>query len=431
VSTTRFVAEYLPAAAGGAAFPFAGTARPTAAYQRDASTTRLSAVGLAALVAVAAALVPAPRVAQAAFLRVAPPPALTASFFVPQPVATVPAAAPLPGAAYLRSSVAPSTMPEWFALFAPADPAYQFNGVAVPAAAYLRDQAFARLASSWAIQTPIATVPYAASSAAAYLRPQAPTWTAPGWFALFAPADPVAQFTGAPSSPAAYIRDTRALPLAPSFAISQPVASVPPTAMPTWRRDAPSFAQPSLAVAALFAPTDPAYAFTGLPLSIASYLRDARATVLPASYTPPPDAQAFVPLTWTPIAAYRRDGVSVSVVVANAIIAPAAFVPYTPSQAGQQRAQDGPRVSVPRQALFMPPGAVYVFAGQAWRMPTAYVRPPWITPYTFTSAGGALFGDTGPAGSARLAAYQRPAIGSARPSSSSSSRPGSANTRRG
>lgn len=247
----------------------------------------------------------------------------------------------------------------------------------------------------------------------------------------FAPPDPLYSFQGvALQLVAAYIREPRAAYLSPVFAIMQPVASVAPNALPrAYDRPgvSPAIAVPGLA---LFTPADPVYAFLGPLLQpLAAFIREARPAPFTTIAAPPPAPAVQVPAP--PIArADQTAPVSVRLSPTFAPPVPASSVPAAPLPAIARELRVAAPSSRQVAAVLATASPIYIFRGPILQPAGAYAREPWLMPRTFLTAGAALFGDTGPAGSARLAAFQRPPSPSARPSSASSSRPSSPNSRR-
>lgn len=370
----------------------------------------------------------------AAYVRPAPYIYLGAPKVLPLQATTVFASPVLRGPDAREYSRAPNyeAVPQPMApAFAPPDPLYSYQGVALQlVAAYVREPRAAYLSPTFAIVQPVASVAPNALPRAHDRAGASPAIAAPG-LALFTPADPAYAFLSPPPQPAAYVRDARPVLSISTFAISQPVTSVSPSVVPRAHDRAiapPVVVAPALA---LFAPPEPAYAFTGPILQpIAAFARDARATPQPSVQAIPATPVAAVP----PAPLARADQTAAAparLLPTFAPPAPASAVPPAPAlPAARDIARPVTQPAQPIAALLATASPIYIFRGPILQPAGAYAREPWLMPRTFLTKGAALFGDTGPAGSARLAAYQRPPSPSARPSSASSSRPSSPNSRR-
>jgi hypothetical protein len=232
----------------------------------------------------------------------------------------------------------PWTLIETFALYAPADPVYQFTGPTLQSvAAYRREPTpAAPLLVFSAPPAPPAFLPAPAPMRVAYTRPDPTPWTMQETFALYAPADPVYQFAGVAlqsaavyrreptssplpasraiqSTPAAFIpsttpvrpdaREDRRAPLARAFAIQTPAAStVPfPPGVRVDARDTARITLPRSQVAALVAVPSPFYFFRGTPPQMASvYDRPSVAVLLRRPFITQPGFSGPTPVYGTP-----------------------------------------------------------------------------------------------------------------------------------
>jgi hypothetical protein len=390
-----------------------------AVYRPD-PPVRLPAVGVAALIALASIVPAAAKLPGAAYLRDAPavraPTIAVAAVFAPAdpvydvlPGATAPAKSPaylrdavaqriaprfapqsttaavppplaVARALYQRPDAAPWTMLETWALYAPADPAYQFNGPVLQSTVpYLRVQSQPWTQAVSTPQTPVVAYLAPAALPRAHDRPSAMPWTLIETFALYAPPDPVYQFAGPTlQSVAAYRREpTPAAPLLVFAAPPTPPAFLPaplPPRVAYARQDPTPWTMQE--TFALYAPADPVYQFTGVTLqSAALYRRELTSSPLPASWAIQSTPAAFIPST--PV---RRDVAReerrAPLATSFAIQTPAvSTVPFAPGV--RIDARDTARITLPRSqvaALVAVPSPFYFFRGTPPQVASAYER---------------------------------------------------------